>query len=240
MLSKNQIKFIRGLKKKKNRQANRLFLAEGVKVVEEMLRSKIKPKQLYFTQSYQNPLQINRFQLITEKELSQISEFGTPNQIFGVFEMPVSTAQPRMGLTIFLDNINDPGNLGTIIRLCDWFGVTELVCSYNTVDCYNPKVVQASMGSLARVSITYSDPETYLKSDPRPVFGTYLEGKNVYQCELPADAVLILGNEANGISDQTGSLISEKITIPQFGRGDLTESLNVAMATAIFLSEFRR
>ena len=139
-----------------------------------------------------------------------------------------------------LDEINDPGNLGTIIRLCDWFGVRQLVCSTNTVDCYNQKVVQASMGSLARVQVSYVDLISYLKEERRTIYGTFLNGDNVYQTDLDSDAVIILGNEANGISDKLSAVVNKKLTIPQFGQQQLTESLNVAMATAIFLSEFRK
>lgn len=146
----------------------------------------------------------------------------------------------REGLTIVLDEVNDPGNLGTIIRLCDWFGVKQIVCSENTVDCYNQKVVQASMGSLTRVSVNYLNILDYLKSEPRTIYGTLLNGENIYTVAPEENAVLIFGNEANGISEEVKSLIQHKLTIPQFGESKKTESLNVATATAIFLSEFRR
>lgn len=240
MLSKNQVKFIRGLKKKKIRQTKQLFLAEGIKVVEEILQSSIKLHELYATPDYKNPLQVKNYQLIEEKELAQISEFNNPNQVLGVFEIPKVSKPIRKGLTLLLDEINDPGNLGTIIRLCDWFGIRQLVCSSNTVDCFNQKVVQASMGSLARVEIIYVDPIWYLREEKRPVYGAFLYGDNVYQNRLPQEAVLVLGNEANGISEEVGNLVTDKITIPQFGEMVQTESLNVAMATAILLSEFRR
>lgn len=240
MLSKNQLKFIHGLKKKKNRQAEHLFLAEGIKVVEELLGSSLKLKKLYCTEAYSNPFKIKEYQLITDKELQLISDFSTPNQVLGIFEIPSVKDPIHKGLTVLLDDINDPGNLGTIIRLCDWFGISQLVCSNNTVDCYNQKVVQASMGSLARVSIIYMDLKSYLKEDQRTVYGTFLNGDNLYQCDLESDAVLIFGNEANGISDDVGALVNKKLTIPQFSQQQLTESLNVAMATAIFLSEFRK
>ena len=139
-----------------------------------------------------------------------------------------------------LDEINDPGNLGTIIRLCDWFGVDQLVCSLNTADCFNPKVVQASMGSLSRVSIVYSNLIPFLEKEKRDIFGAILKGENVYKSVLPNNAILIMGNEANGISDKIQNLITKSITIPQFGTVQKTESLNVATATAILLSEFRR
>ena len=240
MLSKNQLKFIQGLKKKKNRQAEHLFLAEGIKVVEELLGSSFKLKKLYCTEAYRNPFKIAEHQLITEKELQLISDLSTPNQVLGIFEIPPLKDPIHNGLTVVLDDINDPGNLGTIIRLCDWFGISQLVCSTKTVDCYNQKVVQASMGSLARVSIVYMDLKSYLKEEKRTVYGTFLNGDTLYECDIESDAVLIFGNEANGISEDVSALVNKKLTIPQFGKQQLTESLNVAMATAIFLSEFRK
>lgn len=240
MLSKNQLKFIRSLKKKKIRQAEGMFLAEGIKVVEELLKSSFKLRKLYFTDAYSNPLLIKDYTLITDKDLHLISELSAPNQIIGIFEIPSVQDPDHKGLTVMLDEINDPGNLGTIIRLCDWFGVSQLVCSTNTVDCFNQKVVQASMGSLSRVNIIYTDLIPYLEKEKRNIYGTFLNGDNVYKTNLENDAVLIMGNEANGISDSLKEFVTQKVTIPQFGHQQLTESLNVAMATAIFLSEFNK
>ena len=240
MLSKNQLKFIRSLKKKKNRQSEGLFLAEGIKVVEELLKSSFKLHKLYFTEAYSNPIHITNYTLITDNDLHLISELSTPNQVFGIFEIPSLKKIDHKGLTVLLDEVNDPGNLGTIIRLCDWFGVSQLICSTNTVDCYNQKVVQASMGSLSRVPIIYTHLPSYLKNEKRHIYGTFLNGNNVYNTDLESDAVLILGNEANGISDSIKEFVTHKITIPQFGHQQLTESLNVATATAIFLSEFNK
>lgn len=240
MLSKNQVKLINSLKKKKYRQQNKLFIAEGIKVVEELLNSTLVLHSLYGTDTYANRFYLEELQIISEKELKSISEFSNPNQLFAVFEIPEKVDINTTGLTLVLDEINDPGNLGTIIRLCDWFGVDQLVCSLNTVDCYNPKVVQASMGSLSRVSIVYTDLAQFLGTDKRPIYGALLEGENVYQTTLPNNAVLILGNEANGISPKIQNLITKPITIPQFGEIQKTESLNVATATAVLLSEFRR
>lgn len=240
MLSKNQIKFIRSLKKKKIRLTHQLFIAEGIKVVEELLKSPLTLNKLYCTESYLNPLNITNIQLITEKELNLISDFSNPNQVLGIFEIPAAKELTQGDITLVLDGINDPGNLGTIIRLCDWFGITELICSENTVDCFNPKVVQASMGSLSRVAIKYEDLTRYLSAETRKIYGTFLNGSNLYQTDLDHPAVIVLGNEANGISKEIEDLVGEKITIPQFGSQLRTESLNVATATAIFLSEFRR
>lgn len=240
MLSKNQLKFIRGLKKKKIRQAEQLFIAEGIKVVEELVDSSFEIHQLYATPAYANPLELPNIQVITDKELQLISDFSTPNQTLGIFKMPVADTVKNVGLTVVLDEINDPGNLGTIIRLCDWFGVSQLVCSENTVDCFNQKVVQASMGSLTRVSIVYTDLIKFLTADKRSIYGTFLHGDNIYSKDLEKEAVIVLGNEANGVSHEIEKLIEKKITIPQFGEMQATESLNVAMATAIVLSEFKR
>jgi TrmH family RNA methyltransferase len=240
MLSKNQVKFIRGLKKKKYRHTHQLFLAEGIKVVEELLASSLSIHKLYATKAYMNPLKVHDIEWISEKELAQLSEFASPNQVMGIFEIPKNKDIKKSGLCLALDGINDPGNLGTIIRLCDWFGVAQLICSENTVDCFNPKVVQASMGSLARVDVIYTDLEHFLKSETRPVYGTFLEGENVYRTDLQNNAVVVMGNEANGITEELKSLIPNRITIPRFGVHQNTESLNVATATAIFLSEFRR
>ena len=240
MLSKNQIKFIRSLKKKKFRQLNQLFLAEGVKVVNELLNSSFKLHKLYGTASFQNTFKINDLQIITEEELKMVSDFTNPNQVIGIFEIPQEKKPLDQGLTVALDDINDPGNLGTIIRLCDWFGVSQLICSNNTVDCFNPKVVQASMGSLTRIQINYVDLSASLPQEQRVIYGTFLDGENIYNSKHDINSVLVLGNEANGISERIGELVQRKLTIPQFGDQQQTESLNVATATAIFLSEFRR
>jgi len=181
MLSKNQIKLINSLKKKKFRIEHKLFIAEGIKVVEELLLSKFKLNNLFCTEDYNNKFDVENLQVISEKELQKISEFKSPNQVLGVFEIPEKDAIKNIGLTLVLDEINDPGNLGTIIRLCDWFAVDQIVCSNNTVDRYNPKVVQASMGSLSRVSIVYCDIIEFLKKETRPIYGALLKGRKCIQ-----------------------------------------------------------
>ena len=143
-------------------------------------------------------------------------------------------------MILALDDINDPGNLGTIIRLCDWFGISQLVCSKKTVDCYNQKVVQASMGSLTRIQIDYVDLETYLQDAKSSSFIADMDGENVYKINLPKEGIIVMGNEANGVSESIRNLVKNKISIPRFGTSQQTESLNVATATAILLSEFRR
>ena len=179
-------------------------------------------------------------QVISERELRSISSLTAPNAVLAVFKIPETKPVLKKGLAIALDEINDPGNLGTIIRLCDWFDIPQILCSQNTVDCYNPKVVQSSMGSLARVQINYLDLEEHLKNEDRTIYGTSMEGESLYETSFEEDGILVLGNEANGISDQIRSLASKELSIPQFGSSQNTESLNVAMATAIFLSEMRR
>jgi len=240
MLSKNQFKLINGLKKKKFRIQNNLFIAEGIKIVEELISSKFKLKTLFCTEDYTNKLQVENIQIISDKELKNISEFTSPNQVLAIFEIPEKDTIKNTGFTLVLDEINDPGNLGTIIRLCDWFAVDQIICSTNTVDCFNPKVVQSSMGSLSRVSIIYSDLKPFLEKETRPIYGALLNGENLYKTSLPKNAVLIMGNEANGINKEVQNTITKPITIPQFGNVQNTESLNVATATAILLSEFKR
>jgi TrmH family RNA methyltransferase len=240
MLSKNQLKLILSLKKKKFRQQHKLFLAEGIKVVEELLTSKFEIQQLFCTSSYINRFNVEKPQLISEKELHNISTFNSPNQLLGIFKIPKNEIIKTKGFTLVLDEINDPGNLGTIIRLCDWFAVDQLICSTDTVDRYNQKVVQASMGSLARLSIVYTDIKKFIESENRFVYGALLQGENIYKNKLTKNAILVMGNEANGISPNIQNLIKQPITIPQFGAEQNTESLNVASATAILLSEFNR
>ena len=165
---------------------------------------------------------------------------NTPNEVLALFEISVPGKLQYDAFTIVLDGVNDPGNLGTIIRLCDWFGVRQLVCSKDTVDCFNPKVVQSTMGSLTRVSIIYTDLESFIKKASLPVYSTMMSGENVYTSSLPEKAVVVLGNEANGVSSPVNTFIKNRLTIPKFGVAQMTESLNVASATAILLSEFKR
>ena len=239
MLSKNQLKLITSLKQKKYRIQHGLFVAEGIKVIKELLNSSIELVNLYCTEDLDEFLSYNPA-IISDKELSKISNLKTPNKVLGVFKIPHQHSYKDKGLVLGLDNIKDPGNLGTIIRLCDWFGIEQLVCSNETVDCYNAKVVQATMGSLTRVSIIYEELIPFLKKTSLPVYGALLDGENVYESKLPKDAILVIGNESNGISISIIDIISNKVTIPRFGNLQQTESLNAATATAILLSEFKR
>ncbi|MBK5209612.1 MAG: RNA methyltransferase [Flavobacteriaceae bacterium] len=238
-LSKNQLKTITSLNQKKYRTAHHLFVAEGTKIVAEFLNSNFELEHLFCVDNsiYKNFEKVTK---ISETELKKISTLVTPNNVLALFKIPSEISAIKSGLIVALDKINDPGNLGAIIRLCDWFGVDQLICSINTVDCYNQKVVQSSMGSLARISIIYTDLVAYLQNSSLPKYATLMNGENVYKSNLPKNAVLILGNEANGISNSILKIITNTISIPRFGLLKQTESLNVATATAILLSEFKR
>ena len=238
-ISKNQLKTITSLSQKKYRQQHNLFVAEGIKVVSELLQSSLELVKLYATDDFVID-DDSKLEKISPKDLQKISNLKTPNKVLAIFKIPDEKFLQDEGFILALDTINDPGNLGTIIRLCDWFGISQLVCSKETVDCYNPKVVQASMGSLTRVSITYLNLENYLQETKLPIFIADMDGENVYKSTLPKEAILVMGNEANGVSDTIKTLVKNKISIPRFGALQETESLNVATATAILLSEFRR
>lgn len=239
MLSKSQFKLINSLSKKKYRDRHGLFLAEGKKVITELLTSNLEMHSLYTTEDIFK-LKGGQPVIVDHTELKKISQLSTPQIGLALFEIPRPKKLTNSGLQLALDGIRDPGNLGAIIRLCDWFGITDLVCSLDTVDCYNPKVVQASMGSLVRVSITYTNLAEFLKEVDRPVLGTFMDGASIYRQTLEPQGVIVMGNEANGISQDIEKLITQRIGIPQFGAVMETESLNVATATAIILSEFRR
>lgn len=238
MLSKNQIKIITRLKQKKYRQQEGFFVAEGIKVINELLASSFKIHQLYTTESFNNSAITET--IITEAELKKISFLTTPNKALAVFNVSKPELVSTNNLVLALDDVRDPGNLGTIIRLCDWFGIKNLVCSIGTVDCYNPKVIQATMGSITRVNINYLDLNTFLSKVEVPVLGAFMDGENVYKNKLPEKGILVLGNEANGISKSIEALVTKRIAIPRFGELQATESLNVATAGAILLSEFKR
>ncbi|SHL49501.1 TrmH family RNA methyltransferase [Flavobacterium saccharophilum] len=240
MVSKNQIKLITGLHQKKQRFANQLFFAEGVKVIQELLQSNFELEHLYTTLNDFESVQSSKRTLINEQELKKISALATPNSCLAVFKIPAENKIIDSGLIIALDDIRDPGNLGTILRLCDWFGIKQIICSKETVDIYNPKVVQATMGSIARVNVNYIDLKTFITQTKLPVFGTFMDGDNIYQCDLPQNGIIIMGNEANGISAEIEKIVTSRISIPRFGELQKTESLNVATATAIILSEFKR
>ncbi|MDP2335716.1 MAG: RNA methyltransferase [Bacteroidota bacterium] len=251
MLSKNKIKLIQSLSRKKNRDETGLFLAEGNKMVEEALRSDFKVETLVCTSGF---LQLHPEIRLTVKELietdsesiQKASLLQNPQDSLAIVRKP-SNPEPVLNLKteliLALDFIQDPGNLGTILRIADWFGIKTVVCSENTVDVYNPKVVQASMGAIFRVKTAVTDLKDFLKTATRnqvPVYGTFLEGQNIYTETLSSNGIIVLGNEGNGISPEVAKLVSHKISIPSFSSGKGSESLNVAVATAICCSEFRR
>lgn len=238
MLSKSQIKLITSLKQKKFRQQHNLFVVEGFKTIKELLASNLELHSLYAIESLN--ISGKKEILISDSDLKRISFLTTPNKVLAVFNIPKPDSICSDGLIVALDTVRDPGNLGTIIRLCDWFGIKNLVCSKETVDCYNPKVIQATMGSITRVNINYVDLKSFLKTQKLPVYGAFMEGENVYSSQLPKNGILVMGNEANGISKEIEAVISEKISIPRFGDLKAAESLNVATAAAILLSEFKR
>lgn len=244
MVTKSQKKLIRSLKLKKNRKEKQLFIAEGIKVINEFLDSDFELELLVVSEGNQSFFQnakIKDIIITNEKELSELTNLNSSQKGIAVFKIPKSKEIKNSDITLALDDINDPGNLGTIIRLCDWFGIENIICSRNTVDCYNPKVVQSTMGSLTRVNINYIDLPKYIAKSNATILGTYMNGKNLYQTNFKSkNTILVMGNEANGISSEISNLVTDKITIPRFGKLQQTESLNVATATAIILSEYRR
>lgn len=239
-LSKNQLKLIVSLQQKKYRFKNRLFVVEGIKVVNEFLNSKYELDRLFCLQDVYYKYESYEPELINEQDLKKMSSLKSPNQVLALFKIPEKHFEAQQDLIVVLDGINDPGNLGTIIRLCDWFGVKQLVCSRDTVDCYNSKVVQSTMGSLTRVEVVYTSLSDFLEETNYPVFVTDMIGDSLYSSELPQKAIVVMGNEANGVTNEVKQLVDKKITIPRFGDMQATESLNVATATAIVLNEFRR
>ena len=238
MLSSNQRKLILHLQKKKYRLEKNLFVAEGKKVVNELINSDWPFKKIFSTVENFHP----DSELLTLDEMKKISNFKTPSQALGIFFLPDSQEIISEPITIGIDGISDPGNLGTIIRLCDWFGLSELICSKNTVDCFNAKVIQASMGSISRVKCHYVDDlGITLSSMQKPIYGATLSGDSIYSTQLPNKASFVFGSESHGISIPLLSQLEGELSIPQFREGDnKAESLNVANATAIFLSELYR
>lgn len=240
MVTKNQIKRIKSLHQKKYRKEYQLFIAEGVKVIQELLQSSFVLEHLYVTNERDFDVPAHQVTLVSPDDLKKMSALTTTPNCLAVFHCLESKSIDFSDWVVALDDVRDPGNLGTIIRLCDWFGIQHIVCSPETVDCYNPKVIQATMGSVSRVNIEYTDLTTLLQTIDAPIYGTFLGGENIYKMKGIQPGVIVMGNEANGISSEIEQLVSRKITIPRFGHLQQTESLNVAMATSIVLSEFRR
>lgn len=251
MVSKNIQKLIHSLAHKKYRLQNNLFVAEGPKVVGDLLK-KMQPKMIVSTNEWleDNSRYISHDTqtiCVSPDELRQVSFLQHPQQVLALFPLQISSAtehEAQKELMLALDGVQDPGNLGTIIRIADWFGIKNILCSKDTADAFSPKVVQATMGSIARVGITYCNLEDVLSKLAEkgvPLYGTLLDGNNIYHEQLSDNGVIVMGNEGNGISESIRGIISHKLLIPSFAKNDdRAESLNVAIATAITLSEFRR
>lgn len=246
MISKATIKWIHSLDQKKIRESTGLFLAEGHKLVTDLLPL-LSCRLLVATTSW---LQANRPGIkgeILEADqeiLDRISLQKNPQQVLAIFEQPGLTIKPmdvNDSLCLALDTIQDPGNLGTILRVADWFGIRHVICSQDTVDAYNPKVVQATMGAIGRVKLVYTDLVSFLPATGLPLFGTFLDGTPIHQADLPKSGIIVMGNEGNGISQPVSNLLKGRLYIPDFPMGQTgSESLNVAVATAIVCHEFRR
>ena len=236
MISKNQIKFVRQLEQKKYRKKEGLFVAEGPKVVGDLLRAGFKAHTIFATSEWES--QGQTFQEVSDEELRRVSFLQHPQRVLALLFIPTESIPSVSSLSLALDDVQDPGNLGTIIRIADWFGIDTIYCSENTADAWSPKVVQATMGSIARVNIIYTDLQELISKAQVPVYGTLLDGQDIYTQELSKEGIIVMGNEGNGISAPIRKLINRKLLIPQFHEGP--ESLNVAIATAITCSEFRR
>jgi TrmH family RNA methyltransferase len=247
MISKNQLKLIKALESKKQRKKNGLFLVQGEKNVMELFNSNFSIQQLFATASYINNngallTQNSLIALTTEASEDELKKAGTlvsNNSVLAIVECK-DVALPEISeneLILVLDQVGDPGNLGTILRVADWYGIKNVVCSPDCADFYNPKVIAATMGSFARVNVSHVELTSYLTAQNKPIYGAFLEGKNLHKTQLVNSAFIVMGSESHGISAQVEQLITDKITIPNFGQA---ESLNVAMATGIILDNFKR
>ena len=244
LITNNQIKFVRSLHFKKNRDVHNCFIVEGEKMVDELLKSEFKVQSVFATKDWKNPAIDNeKVQYISEKQLERISALKSPNKLIAVVEKSndnFEISSIHKGLTLVLDDISNPGNLGTIIRLCDWFGIRNIICSRNSVELYNPKVIQATMGSFLRANVYYTDIVGLIKQMPSnfPIYGSFMEGENIKNVDLEENALLIMGNESIGISEKLQQLVSKRIAIKS--DKSKAESLNVAIAAAILLYEFKQ
>ncbi len=245
MISKSQISFIKSLHQKKIRKEQGLFIVEGLKSIQEFINSEYLVDSVYCTENLM--LKLDNLSrkikpvIISESELSRISTLSTPQAILAVVQIPkhteINIKKLDRSFFLALDGVQDPGNLGTIIRTADWFGLNTILCSMDTAEVYNPKVVQASMGSLSRVNIIYTDLGVLFSQINIPVYGALLDGKSIYETDFGQAGIILLGNEGNGISKELAEKINYPITIPRFGKA---ESLNVAISASIFCSELRR
>ena len=242
MLTKNKIKFINSLSQKKNRVKNNCFVVEGDKIVVELIDSDFKIRTLYTTKKWleENKENLYNLEIITlsNLELKKISQLSSPNNVLAIVEKKdiIFKSSNLSGITLVLDQISDPGNLGTIIRLCDWFGIKNIICSENSVDYLNTKVIQSTMGSIFRVNIFYKKLVSFFKPTKFPVYAACLDGVNIKSHKIESDCFILMGNESNGISKELECFINTRIKIPNNRRG--AESLNVACATSIFLYQY--
>ncbi len=248
MISKSKIKQIHSLELKKNRKSENVFVAEGPKVVGDLLENR-QAQTIVATQEWLHGRSFNSSTEVievTEDELRKVSFLQHPQQVLAVFPQISEAGNIEFNpeeLYLALDGVQDPGNLGTIIRIADWFGISNIFCSQDTADVYNPKVVQATMGSIARVNLHYCDLNQLFDGIPEdtPVYGTLLNGENIYSQELSSHGIIVMGNEGKGITPAIRSRVNHKLLIPNYPEGRQTaDSLNVAIATAITCSEFRR
>lgn len=240
MLSKKQAGYVRSLHLKKFRQMYGKFIVEGEKLVRELLHTELTVDRVFSTVQLPEIKHLTELVEVTEAELAKIATQQQPDKMLAVVSIPPASAPGLLqdDLYLALDEINDPGNAGTIIRIADWFGIKQVFLSPNTVDIYNPKTVAAAKGSLFRVPCSHVNLTQLMKANPSlPVFGTFMQGENIYHTPLPQKGIIIIGNEANGISAEVEALVTQKITIPSFGKA---ESLNAGVATGIVLSEFKR
>ena len=240
MITRAEILDIKALANKQGREDLGAFIAEGEKLVDEIRNSSLRIRRILQTK----PI-FAEGELISEKEMERISQLKSANSVLAVVELPkhkLTLANPTKNLVLCLDRIQNPGNLGTIIRLADWFGISDIVCSEDTADCFNPKVVQATMGAILRVRVHYTNLAAWLASHKGAcIYGTFLEGENIYNAELEKAGVIVMGNEGQGISAEVAKCVSHKLLIPPYPADRCgSESLNVAVATAVICSEFRR
>lgn len=240
MITRAEILDIKALATKQGREDLGAFIAEGEKLVGEIRNSSLRIRRILQAK----PIFADG-ELISEKEMERISQLKSANSVLAVVELPkhkLALADPTKSLVLCLDRIQNPGNLGTIIRLADWFGISDIVCSEDTADCFNPKVVQATMGAILRVRVHYTNLTKWLGSHKNAtVYGTFLEGENIYSAQLEKSGVIVMGNEGQGISDEVAKCVSHKLLIPPYPADRCgSESLNVAVATAVICSEFRR
>jgi len=248
VLSTSQIKEIKSLQVQKFRKLQRQFVVEGVKMVDELLRSSFEVIRIYATENWINTIGkvatsgFANIQQITHSELQRISQMKSPNEVLAIVKIPDNESERLIfdDFVLMLDQIADPGNLGTIIRIADWFGIRTIICSPDTVELYNPKVIQATMGSVFRVHVHYASLPEVIQNNGSglPVYGALLDGENIFQQQLSKKAILVIGNESHGISDAVRSLIDYPVKIPSMDSG--AESLNASVATAVMCAEFRR